>query len=328
MDIEKNLFNIFTSFIRDLSKTFPEIKNCLYRNYENCLTGDDNLVLCDFPKLQSFLDKIHKYEKMITDKDEQFFNLELDLLEEISFKRLWEKNISDNNRATLWKYFQTFSIININLKSNEQLKNALASIGENGELKKEDITDKKTAKDLKQLKKLTEEVKKEEEEEVEGEGDLEDMLKGFMDSDIGNIAKEVAESMDIKNMVGDINENSNPMEVMSQLMNPEKMGSIFKNINDIMTKKMDDGEITEDSLKSQAEGMYDTMNKNPLFDNLTKNMEKESKKVSKTEDKKVSKTEDKKVSKKGSESTELSKEEKRAKLKQKLKEKEEKRKSK
>ena len=65
MDIEKNLFNIFTSFIRDLSKTFPEIKNCLYRNYEDCLTGDDNLSLCDFPKLQSFLDKIHKYEKMI-----------------------------------------------------------------------------------------------------------------------------------------------------------------------------------------------------------------------------------------------------------------------
>ena len=211
----------------------------------------------------------------------------------------------------MWKYFQTFSIININLKSSEQLKNALASIGDNGELKKEDIKDKKTAKDLKQLKKLTEEVKKEE-EEVEGEGDLEDMLKGFMDSDIGNIAKEVAESMDIKNMVGDINENSNPMEVMSQLMNPEKMGSIFKNINDIMAKKMDKGEITEDSLKSQAEGMYDTMNKNPLFENLTKNMERESQKVSK----------------KGSEPTELSKEEKRAKLKQKLKEKEEKRKSK
>ncbi len=307
MDIEKNLFDIFNSFVRDLSKTFPEIKNCLYRNYEGCLKGEDHLSLQDFPKLQSFLDKIHKYEKMITDKDEQFFNLELDLLEEISFKRLWEKNISDNNRATLWTYFQTFSIININLKSNEKLKEALESIGTKGELKKEDIKDKKTAKDLKQLKKLTEEVKKEEEEE-EGEGDLEDMLKGFMDSDIGNIAKEVAESMDIQSIMGDVNENSNPMEVMSQLMNPEKMGSIFKNINDIMTKKMDSGEITEDSLKSQAEGMYSTMNKNPMFENMAKTMEEGG--IPKTATK------------------ELSKEEKKKKLKKKLKEKEEKRKSK
>ena len=41
MEIEKQVFAIFGSFIRDLSKTYPEIKNCLYRNYEDCLLNED-----------------------------------------------------------------------------------------------------------------------------------------------------------------------------------------------------------------------------------------------------------------------------------------------
>ena len=96
MDIEKQVFNIFSSFIRDLSKTFPEIKNCLYRNYEQEIVGED-LKLDSCPKIQYFLEKINENSKMIENKDEKFFEIE-DLLEEISFKRLWEKNISDKIR--------------------------------------------------------------------------------------------------------------------------------------------------------------------------------------------------------------------------------------
>ena len=56
-DIDKQLFRIFSSFIIDLSKTYPEIKNCLYRNYEECLFNENKL-LSDFPKLQKFLNLI------------------------------------------------------------------------------------------------------------------------------------------------------------------------------------------------------------------------------------------------------------------------------
>ena len=37
--IEQQAFSIFSSFIQDLSKTYPEIRNCLYRNYEDCITN-------------------------------------------------------------------------------------------------------------------------------------------------------------------------------------------------------------------------------------------------------------------------------------------------
>ena len=266
MEIEKQVFSIFSSFIRDLSKTFPEVKNCLYRNYESEITGED-LKLDNCPKIATFLSKIDENNKLITKKDEKLFEVE-DLLEEISFQRLWEKNISDKTKNTIWKYFQTFTIININLNSSKQLQDALESIGNDEEIKKEDIKDKQTAKDLKQLKKLTEEVKKEEKEEEDGELDLENMLGGLMDSNIGSIAKEVASTMNIEEMFGNVDQNSNPMEVMAQMMNPDKMGSIFQNINKVMEKKMESGDLNEDTLKKEAQNMYGNMANNPLFGDL------------------------------------------------------------
>lgn len=263
-EIEEKLFSIFGEFIRDLSKTFPEIKSCLYRNYEDCLTAE-NKCLDDSPKLKRFLELIGDYERMITDKNLEFFDIEVEFLEEISFKRLWEKNISNKTRESIWKYLQTFQLININLKSSQQLKDVLGDLGSD---KSVDI-DKKTAKDLKRMKKLSEGVK----EELPGESELDDMLSGLMGGGIGDIAKEVAKDLDIEKMFGNVDENSNPMELMAQMMNPEKMGSIFNNINSVMEKKMESGELTQESLKSEAEGMMGKMGENPMFKNMMQGMQ-------------------------------------------------------
>ena len=135
-----------------------------------------------------------------------------------------------------------------------------------------------------------------------------------MDTGIGDIAKEVAKNMDVEKMFGSMDENTNPMEMMSQLMNPEKMGSIFQNINSVMEKKMESGELTEESLKNEAQGMVGKMSENPMFGGLMKQMNPEEK-VNINESKKESKNEPKK------EPRELSKEEKKAKLRAKIQEK-------
>ena len=306
--IEEQVFSIFSSFIQDLSKTYPEIKNCLYRNYEDCLTNSEKKSLQEFPKLCQFLDLIQKYEKYITEKNSEFFDLEIDLLEEISFKNLWAKNISGKTRETIWKYLQTFQIININLKSNEQLREALSQIGSDTVME----VDKKTAKDLKKLKKLSGDVKK---DISKDESELDEMLGGLMDTGIGDIAKEVAKNMDVEKMFGSIDENSNPMEMMSQLMNPEKMGAIFQNINTVMENKMESGELTEESLKNEAQGMVGKMSENPMFGNLMKQMDPE-------QMNNMTSQESSQVSEQEPESEpELSKEEKKAKLRAKIKEK-------
>ena len=102
-EVDNQLFTIFGNFIRDLSKTYPEIKSCLYRNYEDCLLDGDKS-LSENPKLEKFLALIGDHEKLITDKNLEFFDLEVEFLEEISFKNLWSKNISNKTRESIWKY--------------------------------------------------------------------------------------------------------------------------------------------------------------------------------------------------------------------------------
>ena len=263
-EVEQKLFNLFSDFIRDLSKVFPEIKSSLYRNYEGCLSDNKNKCLCDFPKVKRFLELINDYEKYIVDKNLEFFDLEVEFLEEIQFNRLWEKNISNKTRESIWKYFQTFQLISINLKSSEALDAVLDG---------EKVT-KSTVKDLKKMQKLSEEVQnKSSDKSTVGETELDQMLGGLMDSGIGEIAKEVAENLDVESMFGNVNENSNPMDLMTQLMNPEKMGAIFNNINTVMEKKMGSGELSQEGLKKEAEGMMGQMGENPMFKNMMKGMQ-------------------------------------------------------
>ena len=73
-------------------------------------------------------------------------------------------------------------MININLRSSQQLKDVLGDLGTDKEVE----VDKKTAKDLKRMKKLSEGVKS----EVPGESELDDMLSGLMGGGIGDIAKK------------------------------------------------------------------------------------------------------------------------------------------
>ena len=83
--------------------------------------------------------------------------------------------------------------ISSNLNSSKELKEVLETIGNEDEVSKEDIKDKQTAKTLKDLKKLSEEVKEEvtEEDEI----DLENMLGGLMDSNIGSSISALVKMM-------------------------------------------------------------------------------------------------------------------------------------
>lgn len=262
------VFSLFASFIQDLSKTYPEIKNCLYRNYETCVVDTEGKQLGDFPKLEAFLEIVHANEHMISKRDVEFFKVE-NILEEISFENLWSKNISDKTRATIWKYFQTFSILTVNLKSSDELQQALRSLQAGEEIQ---VKDKAVASELRKIKRLAEGVQESLPSGAEAEADLEGMLGGMMDSNIGQIAKEVAETMDMDSMFGGISRDTNPMDVMSQMMNPDKMGKVFQNIGDIMNKKMESGEFNKEDLKKEAEGMYGTMAQNPMFSGMMSGM--------------------------------------------------------
>ena len=268
MEVEQTFFDLFTRFARDITKTYPETKACLYRNYGDYLDDEKEKDIND-TKIQTFIDIIHEHHTLITNRDESFFDLDIEVLEEISFTNLWKKNISDKTKKIFWKYLQSFALISINIKSTDALSIALEKINDD-EFSKDIIKDKQVAQDLSEIKKLADGLK-EDISETEERG-LEEMIGGLMDTGIGEIAKEVAENVDMEKIFGKMDENANPMDIISNMMNPDKMNEIFSNIGKVVEKKKLSGEFSEDTLKNEAEGIYGQMGSNPLFSNLMKQM--------------------------------------------------------
>ena len=120
MDINSKALHIFKGFIDDLIKVFPEYKIPLYENYSDILALE-TLNINENQKIKDFLKKIDSVSTEITDKNECIFENDLFLLEDVCFKKIWSSNISDKTKETIWKYLQSFCLINININTLEKL---------------------------------------------------------------------------------------------------------------------------------------------------------------------------------------------------------------
>ena len=285
MNIDYEAFKTCNSFLRDICKSFPEAKGSIYRNYEEILVNYESKTIKDCQLLQDFLHVIDENRDLISQRNHLFFIDNTPLLKDLSLQKVWESNLTDKTRNILWKYLETFSMIIISYKSTNELQKALQSFSEDEPI---NITDKKTIQDLKELKQLSENVSDtKEEEKPSAEPSIPTDLFGgmgeLMNSNIGSIAKEVADSMNIEEMIGDINENSNPMEMMQKLMQGDGIGNIFSNINNVIEQKVNKGDFSQDALKQEAENIYGSMGQNPLFSSMMKSMDPSSTQESQTQ---------------------------------------------
>ena len=267
MDIHSQCFSVFKSFISDIIKVFPEYEDSIKQTYgsliqlETCIIEDQEL-------LQEFLDRVHKLNKQITNKDESMFTDDSLILTNISFKNLWTTNISYKTKETIWKYLQTFCLLALNHQSNKELQEALSNLSENKTI---EITDKKVASDVKKIKKMTENIQEPIAEDVssnENTPSKEDnpfaqMEQMMNSSEIGKIAQQVSESIDIESMLG--SDSDNPMEIFQKLMSGDAMGKIMNSIHSAVNEKVDNGELNKDTMVNEAQDLCKGMGGNPMF---------------------------------------------------------------
>ena len=267
MDIDSKCHSVFKSFISDIIKVFPEygIKlNDVYGHLlklETCVIEEQEL-------LQEFLSRVHKLNKKITNKDESIFEDDELLLTDISFKNIWTTNISYKTKENIWKYLQTFCLLSLNHQSNKELLEALSNLSEDKTI---EITDKKVASDVKKIKKMTEniqepiaeDVHKSGQEPVNEENPFAQMEQMMNSSEIGKIAQQVSESINMEDMLG--GGSDNPMEIFQKLMSGDAMGKIMNSINSVVNEKVEKGELNKDSMVNEAQGLYKNMGSNPMF---------------------------------------------------------------
>ena len=255
-----NLTKLFKSFIEDIVQVFPEYNKRLTSYYKDVLESEEY----KGEKMDDFLSNIEEITDKIVEKDTKLFDEDPIILQNVSFKTIWNSDISQKTRMDIWKYLQSFCIININMNSSkEKIDEVLKKIESH-----EKIRDKKTVNDMKKLKKLNESIHNQELEKLFEENpekvneSMNEMENMFENTSIGKIAKEITDELDIENMISQDGG-------IEQLFNGGNMINIFQSISG----KMDMGGIDSSNLMEEASQICGQMQGNPIFSTLMNNMQ-------------------------------------------------------
>ena len=255
--MSENINKLFKSFIDDIINVFPEYKKRLLSYYKDAIESNQK----ENPKIVEFLKNMNEISNQVINKDVTLFEDDPIILQNVSFKLIWNADISDQTKNSIWKYLQTFCIVNIQSESTtEKINEVIKLIDSN-----EKVKDKETVRNMKKLKKLNEtfdikEVKKVISENPESIGDgVNQMDTMFENTSIGKIAKEITKDLDIESIVS----NGGGIE---DLLSGGGMANIMKTISSKMSDK--EGQLDTDQLMKEATEICGSMEGNPLFSSL------------------------------------------------------------
>ena len=265
----EQLHELFRSFINDIIKVFPEYEERLHDTYEDLFLEEKENIPENY--LQDFLKKIEKNNEKISCKDDSLFTSDPIIIPNISFKMMWNSKISKKTKQTIWKYLITFGTMEIQLRCGDKITDVLKSIDDH-----EKVKDKKTVEDMKKLKKMNELLSDENlwKEEViedipslpEGMEGMEGMEQLLGNTNIGKIAQEITEELDIgKMMSGDGG--------LENLFNGGNIMNIFQSINSKIESKVSSEDFKKEDLLGEANDICGTMKDNPLFSSLMGSMQ-------------------------------------------------------
>ena len=245
-DINNELFCSFKSFLTDIK---PLIISDNFDNYYNVIFENESINEESMEIVNSFINQINgQIDDIIAENSDIFKNISLKY---IDLDDLWNNTFTDDMKETVWTYFQTFSIIYINLNSSNELQLLLKGIKGKKKNSKKDIND------LKQIKLLKAKIN---EKAEPTESNL------FDSTTIGNLAQEVAKSIDIPSLMGNITETDNPNDILNNLLQPDKFANIFSTINQSIQDTMHN--YDEGQLEDEANKLFPMFKDNPILQSI------------------------------------------------------------
>jgi hypothetical protein len=204
----------------------------------------------------------------------------LELLPGINFIELWNKDITDNTKAIIWKYLQLilFCIIN-DLDSDESFGDAAKLF----EAINQDEFKKKIEETINQMEHIFNSGDGNEDCAGDDDGDdnnrkqttdfpnaedLHSHINQMMEGKLGSLAKEIAEET-----ANDLDINADNIEsvedVFKQLFkNPGKLMNLVKNVGSKLDNKIKSGNIKESELLEEASELVNKMKNMPGMNNF------------------------------------------------------------
>jgi hypothetical protein len=293
-DLPEEFSKIIKDFILDLQNTFPEIKPLIKKWWKDKSVFDyieeeeerekvfqksqNDSILFLYKFIQKkmpprFFEILYKNEEMFqTDSV-----LDTEFLPHIHFKNLWEFDITQQTRDTIWKYLQ---LIMFSIVGSIHNKDAFGDSAKLFEAINQEEFKTKLEETLEQMQDLFKNMENPENgpesaESGSKEGfnmpnaeNIHEHISGMLDGKLGKLAKEIAEetaadlNMDMENV-------TNMQDVFQKMMkNPTKLMGLVKNVGDKLDSRLKSGEIKESELMSEAAEIMNRMKNMPGMDNI------------------------------------------------------------
>lgn len=290
-EIPEEFTKIMKDFVSDISITFPEYQPIIDKWWKP-KTFDDiededaktKALLIDAQEKIRFL-----FNHCISVYPEQFFDIlyqkveifdnessvNTEFLPGISFKYLWNCDISDKTRETIWKYLQMVLICIIGSVDN---KEAFGDTSKLFEAINEEEFKGKLEKTLEGMQGLFENLGKDGGKSENGESepsinlpsadDIHGHINCMLGGKLGDLAREIAEET-TQNLNIDMEGVTDAKDVFQKLFsNPGKLMSMVKNVSDKLDQKMRSGDINKNELMSEASEMLNKMKNMPGMPNI------------------------------------------------------------
>lgn len=284
--IPEEFKKIIKDFINDIRTTFPEYEPFVTKwwkssenmeNMENMENEEEreaiiaqieknnmnfifNFCLKRYPP--RFFDILYQNNEIFNEDSE----IETEFLPYIHFKNLWQCDITEKTRETIWKYLQ---LILFSIVGSVENRDAFGDTSKLFEAINEDEFKSKLEETLNGMQDIFKNQPDESGDNTDGFKGMPDAdhihghISGMLDGKLGKLAKEIAEET-AADLNVDMEGATNVNDVFQKLFkNPGKLMSLVKNVGNKLESRMKSGEIKESELISEASEIINKMKNMP-----------------------------------------------------------------
>ena len=282
----QEFYKVINDFISDILITFPEYSGIISKWWNRPGSEEETQERQTKETLFVFRHCVKTFPERFFDilyKNADMFSLEsetnTEFLPGIVFKQLWNCDISDNTKDTIWKYLQLilFSVIGTVQNSSD-----LGDTAKLFESINEDELKNKLQETLENMQNMFESSKQDGDapndgtnpsfsfENIPNAEQLHEHINSMMGGKLGKLAMELAEET-AQDLNLDIEGSGDAKDVFQKLLkNPGKMMNMVKNIGSKIDEKIKSGEIKESELMQEGMDLLNKMKDMPGMDNMQK----------------------------------------------------------
>lgn len=290
-EIPSEFKKVIIDMTKDILVSFPEQEANLHQELKNLVfeTDPDRLehslkyvfVYCKTFYPVKFFDILYQNQTIFEDNNEN----NVYFLPGVNFKTLWNENISDKTRETIWKYLQLVLFTVVSGVTDERSFGDTAKLFEavnEEEFKsklEETISQMHTLFDNNEGDDATDnkgdeanEANKEKEginlDDLPDPNDIHEHVTNMMNGKLGKLAREIAEETAADLNINMENANSISDVFKNLIKNPTKLLGLVKSVGSKLDDKLKSGDMKESELLEEASELMKKMKNMPGMGDL------------------------------------------------------------